>query len=352
MNFGKKSQEALDAEFLQAVGDFKFEKAKSLLEKGATVLAQDDKGDTAFHKLALGDAGKKGSDCYRKTYYKQRVDYSIADSFVCFLLKRKLGIDTPNNEGQTALHLVTDHHMQEILLNRGADPKVADKAGWTPLFYIAYRGMKYSWDEEGIRRLLKGGAQIDSRNSRGETVLHIAASRGRESTAEKLLKLAPHLIAMQDKQGNYPHDSAVAGDVGHHDLARDLRQKFDVYTSAGKEQTSTSGKEMIPAPQQAVVRDDGWTLLNSDRIEHTEETSTYLLTEIFNFRTRIYTQIAHNLETQSDTPPATKCFDDFSDKSLLREAYNALSRLGGKADESSIEGSPLPGKPAAQLRLE
>ena len=320
MIFHKKTQAELDTEFLGAVYAHSFDKAHELLAKGADIFAKDAEDNTAFHKLAE-----------HRRYYLD--DNQSTDAFVCFLLKQGLDINAPNQKGQSCLHLSTGRDMTRILLNRGADSSVVDQSGRTPLHYMP-------GGYERAQVLVESGAKVYARDNAGRTPLHAAASAGEEYVAESiLLKYQPSLIAMQDNEGKYPHDVAAEGLIGHHDLARKLRGIFDAYHPP-KAQTNEKIKPAVPA------MDDEWTLLKPAKVEHTEETSRYRLTEIFNFSARTYIQITHNLETKTDVP-VTKSFDEFSDKTLLEEAYRELKRLGGQADEASIYGAVLP-KPKSQ----
>lgn len=86
--------------------------------------------------------------------------------------------------GETALHIVTqrrDLQWIRFLLQRGANPNVADKKGVTPLIIASNLGYA-----EGIEALLDGGARIDDTNAAGETPL-ISAVHRRDIALVKLL---------------------------------------------------------------------------------------------------------------------------------------------------------------------
>src|SRR5512135_1376415 len=67
-----------------------------------------------------------------------------------------------------------DPAIAEALLDRGADPRVRDNGGGTPLHLAAVFG-----EEAHMRVLLAHGAEIDARDNTGMTPLHCAAGFGR-----------------------------------------------------------------------------------------------------------------------------------------------------------------------------
>jgi hypothetical protein len=77
--------------------------------------------------------------------------------------------------GRTALHIVIegrDLAWTNMLLGRGADPRIADRAGMTPLRLAAQIGFV-----EGAEALLARGANVNQATANGVTALHIAVQR-------------------------------------------------------------------------------------------------------------------------------------------------------------------------------
>lgn len=77
--------------------------------------------------------------------------------------------------GRTALHIVIERRdltWLNFLLQRGADPRIADRAGVTPLRQATEIGFV-----DAARALIARGAAVDQTNSRGETALQIAVQR-------------------------------------------------------------------------------------------------------------------------------------------------------------------------------
>ncbi len=79
------------------------------------------------------------------------------------------------SSGETALHAVVqrrDLTWVKFLLQRGANPNIADKNGVYPIQIAAQLGFI-----EGVERLIKGGAEVDVSDSTGETPLVSAVHR-------------------------------------------------------------------------------------------------------------------------------------------------------------------------------
>ncbi len=77
--------------------------------------------------------------------------------------------------GETALHAVVqrrDLTWVKFLLQRGANPDIADKNGVYPIQIAAQLGFL-----EGVERLVEGGAEVDVSDTTGETPLISAVHR-------------------------------------------------------------------------------------------------------------------------------------------------------------------------------
>lgn len=95
-------------------------------------------------------------------------------------------VDVIDSLGQTALIAAVSHNSLEtvkLLLERQANPNLADGSGWTPLIYAAYFG----GSPELFTELLNHGADINGRNDRGATALFLASATGHEEQVKFLL---------------------------------------------------------------------------------------------------------------------------------------------------------------------
>lgn len=88
--------------------------------------------------------------------------------------------------GRTGLHIAADRRdvvWLVYLLNRGANPNIADRRGVTPLMRASQTGFF-----EGLQHLVSAGARVDIANSTGETPLILAVHRRDTAMMRVLLK--------------------------------------------------------------------------------------------------------------------------------------------------------------------
>lgn len=344
--FFSKSQEELDAAFLEAVSAYKFEKAKKLLQKGASVHAEDVDGNTALHKL--GQNNPDSGDCCRGDFDFQWHGSFAVDNFVCFLLERGFDINKKNKQQKTCLHTTVaagyqyTENVLKILLNRGADSNALDVFSKTPLYYSA--------GSSAGKVLIGAGATVNVRDLLGETPLHAAAAAGRRELANCLLEQDETLIAVQDNTGKYAYESAIEGVAGHHDLSRMLQEKLKQFKNAKTVVSAPKVEEPVQVVESTPAE---WVLLQDPeklQIAHVQVQPAigYKLTEIFNFRARMYTQIVQNMGTKLENV-TMKSFDEFTNKAFLEEARAMLLKQGGQVDEAILHG-PMLQKESAKLK--
>lgn len=92
----------------------------------------------------------------------------------------------------TAMHSAASRLQSDvvrILLEAGANPKVRQSAGWTPLHAAAMNG-----DLTSVELLLASGADATATNDEGRSVIDLATESGDEQTADRIrsaLQAAP-----------------------------------------------------------------------------------------------------------------------------------------------------------------
>ncbi len=126
--------------------------------------------------------------------------------------------DTTLGAGTTPLMRAAragDAAVMRLLLGKGADPKLTTKEGNTALMFAAgvgYRDKNTRGSEsealEALKVSLEAGLDVNQANTRGETALHGAASRGADTIVQFLADRGAGLNA-KTKQGFTPLDIAM-----------------------------------------------------------------------------------------------------------------------------------------------
>ena len=144
------------------------------------------------------------------------------------------GDDTMLTTGTTPLlraAKAADIPAMRLLLAKGADPKLATKAGITPLMAAAGLGSKeedatgrFKTEADAIEAIqlcLDAGVDINTANGQGQTALHAAALKGYDKVVQFLADHGANLSA-KDRQGKTPLDAALglAGGSGGFDGSR------------------------------------------------------------------------------------------------------------------------------------
>lgn len=104
-----------------------------------------------------------------------------------------------NDEYFTVLHAASQYGPENVvlLLRAGANPNVSDLEGDAPIHLVEYQG----GGVDVVRALLDGGADINRRNDKGETALHLAAKAGDIDSAKLLIERGANVNA-KDKAGH------------------------------------------------------------------------------------------------------------------------------------------------------
>ena len=138
--------------------------ARRLLEHGADVNARNDNGGTALMFAAI--PGHSGT--------------------MRLLIDRGADVNALGHFNWSALMVAASKGHGEsvrLLLERGADPNVQDTYGWTPLMRAVYGNKR-----DAVTALLDHDQlNLEARDERGATALHVAVERGRAAIVAQLL---------------------------------------------------------------------------------------------------------------------------------------------------------------------
>lgn len=230
--------------------------------------------------------------------------------------------DARNKDGQSPLFCHASNGYSScvsLLLEHGAAPDNRNAQGWTPLLSAA-RNARH----DCVVLLGDAGANPNVQpHAGGYGPLHWAAYWGRGNTVHYLLgKGADRNLT--DNQMNTPADIADK---------HNYQRLGDLIRGTTRENTANVQKKY------------GWVMTSPHEIALVREKNAigYRLTEMFNFKTGLYTQIAANVATGAESQ-SMRAFEEFPDTSLIREAMEMLTKKGGTVDESM--SARLVAKPA------
>ncbi|RDW70898.1 ankyrin repeat domain-containing protein [Aspergillus mulundensis] len=246
--------------------------AETLIANGASLECTDDSGRTPLHRacasgtrdmiaLLLRHGPKLKEACDNRGNTPLHVicgerkgsglDLALA---VCLLVDAKVNLNSVNEDGVTALHLIAERAEEdwtgvvEFLLQKGAEVGLRDKSGKTALHKAVVAGSAelvemliqngatvdevddlghsalhlcvVSESLEAMEVLLRCDADVNLRDGRGHTVLHLAAQYGWTDAVEPLLESGAD-VTIKDEDGLTPMQ--VAKEEGAEGVAELLR---------------------------------------------------------------------------------------------------------------------------------
>lgn len=175
---------------------------KTLVGRGVDVNGKDNMGFSPLHMAGLRmgtvQVARFLVEAGANVNAKNLNGYSVLARSIynlevaTYLIENGANVNAVDNNGSSSvLHAavsdpVTDDGVIELLIDNDANLEARDSRGETPLHNAVWRAddpLKTS------KLLLDRGAFVNSRNSKGETPLEIARSRSRESVREELIRL-------------------------------------------------------------------------------------------------------------------------------------------------------------------
>lgn len=149
-----------------------------LLRHEIDINAQDNKGNTVLHQLAI-----------RSTHIE----------LFKRLLQQKPILDTVNQQGNTALYLAiqAEEEMALLLLQAGANPNLAGGDDKTPLYLSIERD-----NQDLVKQLIKHGADVNQLNKQGQNPLFALVDAGTSTSMVEQLIAAGINLKSKDQQGN------------------------------------------------------------------------------------------------------------------------------------------------------
>ncbi len=250
-NPSQSSQDFLNLDFWQ---DCTVADAQAELDRGADLMADNEKGETPLHlagqiapldviELLLEEgADITATDNDGWTPLHAAAAWNEDPEIAELLLDRGAHIEAADNNGWTPLHCAVAHNAEpavtELLLDRGADSAALTDDGQTPSQLAAHRGsLKVLWllrepdenfldedfwrwaDGADVQAQLNRGADPTGRTGDGSTILHIAARWTVYPSVVVALLERGAVIEVQDREGWTPlHKAALNEEPPHRQL--------------------------------------------------------------------------------------------------------------------------------------
>ena len=165
-----------------------FDLVHELIERGADVNARNDNGGTALMFAAIPGHVET----------------------MTLLIDHGADVNAFGHFNWTALMVAASkghENSVRLLLRNGADPNVQDTYGWTPLMRAVYGNKRGA-----VTALLEHeNLNLEVRDERGATALHVAVERGRSALVARLLASGADPGSIDDAGRNLLHKASVQG---------------------------------------------------------------------------------------------------------------------------------------------
>ncbi len=211
MLLGCATDRAGNTPLILAARDGDAEKVEALLKTGADVNVKNKEGTTALMASTWGKTGRgdvsiakalivSGANVNASNAYGRTALMDVAGNgnveFTSLLLSAGADVNMQTRAGGTALHeAAINGHIEivRMLLTKGAKPDAANGLGQTPLMLAcncAGPRKTCPWRSDIIRLLIAAGADVNVKDTRGDTALHwvIGGTKAEREQIKQLLK--------------------------------------------------------------------------------------------------------------------------------------------------------------------
>jgi len=258
------------------------------------------------------EAGADVNATYKGEYERRAMLFWAADrgraDVVELLLQKGAAPEGDNADNTPLMRAVGTGNLDAVkaLLAGGATPNCQGRYRELPLLSAAHQG-----SGNIMQALVEGGADVNRKGSDGNTALHIVAAKGHANLVKYLLDHGAD-ASLANANMNTPADVAE----------KDFPRIADMIRGT-----------VPPVEPPAPKADASWSLTEPDEVARVKDKALigYRVTEIFNFSSRLYTQISQNLKTGAESQ-SVKGFAELGDGSAVEAAQEALVKLGGKVN--------------------
>jgi len=152
--------------------------------------------------IALG-ANINTTDPYGSSVLHLTIAESTNIKLIELIINLGANLNAINNVGRTPLHCADSHDVINLLLNKGADPRIRDRKGST-ILHSTHIYISHESDQDTINLIISHGADVNAQDKQLNTPLHILAqSRGFKPTIRALANAGAQ-VNMQNKKGLTP----------------------------------------------------------------------------------------------------------------------------------------------------
>lgn len=354
--------------------------------RGPKIMARDGRGRTALMLAAACGHQQMAAYLAKLNFRNQMIDALATDNmgnsalhYACMsgqadlvqdMLRLKLPVNQPNNEGKTPLLTAIEKghgHLIELLAKAGADVNKPDNKGVFPLYFAAERMQKHI-----MEHLLALGANVNQVNNQGKTPLHRVLETSTEYASSRAFRLEAAKLLVE--KGTDVNISSNAGKkLAEDQLIISILTPPDENSGKGalarlfgKSETPAAVPVATPEPvtpatpaagnpklREAFINegldpdaDEQWRTIGQSVIEHVigSTDNPRVLTTTFNFAARQCSSTARNLLTGQVTAQTTEAMDNFPNPDYVAEAHQRLCDAGKTPPPLWPVGAPLAAK--------
>ncbi|XP_014238153.1 serine/threonine-protein phosphatase 6 regulatory ankyrin repeat subunit C-like [Trichogramma pretiosum] len=154
--------------------------SRMLLKRGADPELANAEGQTALHVICKRQPNRDDDDGLADMLFR-----------ICAELGKPLRVDAQDHRGNGPLHLALEHgneRLVPLLLDRGANPNLANEAGETPLHLIGRGSANFVNLFFELSKWKHWVVEENPRDERGNTPFHLALCYGKRKAAVLLLR--------------------------------------------------------------------------------------------------------------------------------------------------------------------